>query len=590
MAVSADGNLIAVGGITNADDVSLPTIYSVETGMMVRALPPQATTIESLLFTSDGKFLVCGSRYEPVRIFDLEKGTESSLPTTRRNQWLLQGSDTARVIAHKERASILIADPQSPSVQKTLTLTEDIEYGVFIPGSNLLACSSYQSKFIDLLDLESGQICGRLRHSGKAFTSLAFCSAQSELVAGREDGSIVSWSIPEEWGPPIAIPPDLHRQRAGTFEVNESHSKLLDNQAVTSIVSIDDTLYCATAGGRVTGSRHRRKHDGETERVVDKSPWRSATISAKTGDVLVGTTAGEILLNNRTMPTSANYHQRSIAELKLAGLVRVAFRDEYAVDCIAIARKSNKVAWSNWTQQLHFGSLGSSEREQLAPETSSHNGGVDAVCLSDSGRVVAWTGSDRRLSVRNLDGSSDTREFPLPGYGNALCFSSDAKLIACGGSFDGLVIVDTETLKVAMVLAKCPRCTAITWSPSGNSLLLGFANGSVSIRSLIDSSSSSFSLHRNELRQIAVHPRFDLAASVDQSGQVALWNPISGEVLGVFVEPEMPSTGVVSMGPTIEFIGADELLLVYDDGDSGPQILRWQLRSSSQSRPGQSFP
>ncbi len=192
MAVSADGKLIAVGGSVNADDVSIPSIYSVETGMLVRALSPQATTIESLLFTADGKFLICGSRYESVRIFDLELGTESSLPTTRRNQWLIENHDATRVIAHKEMDSILVVDPRSPSVQRTLTLSSDIEHSTLLPGSGLLACSSYQSKFIDLFDLETGRVCGRLQHSGKALTSIACSSLHRKLVAGREDGSIVS--------------------------------------------------------------------------------------------------------------------------------------------------------------------------------------------------------------------------------------------------------------------------------------------------------------------------------------------------------------------------------------------------------------
>ena len=582
MAVSADGKLIAVGGTTNSDDVSIPAIYSVETGMLVRTLSPQATTIESLLFTSDGKFLVCGCRYEPVRIFDLEKGTESSLPTTRRNQWLLEGPDTTRVIAHKERASILIADPRSPSAQRMLTLSADIEYGMLIPGSNLLACTSYQSEFIEVLDLESGKVCGRLRHSGKAFTSIAFSSFHRELVAGREDGSIVSWSIPVAWVQPIAIASDIQQQGVGSVEIVESHSKLLDDQAVSSMVSIDDTLYCTTAGGRLTLYRYAQEENAEvTERVVDKSPWRSATINSTNGDVLIGTTAGEILLSSGPELTTVTSARISIAAQKRDGRARVAFLDEHAVDCIAVARNSDQVAWSNWTQQLHTGDLGAAERQLLAPKTDDQNGGVDAVCLSDSGRIVAWTGSDKRISIRKLDGFSETREFPLPGYGNALCFSSDARFIACGGSFDRLVIIDTETVQEKLALNGCARCSAITWSKQGKSLLLGFANGSVSVRSLTDPTSTSFSLHRNEVRQIALHPDFDFAASVDQSGQVALWNPVSGEFLGVLFEPGLATTGIVSMAPTIDFIGSSELMLVYDDGDSGPQVLRWQLRANT---------
>jgi hypothetical protein len=66
LAVSADGKRIAVGGSINEDNQSVPMIYSLNDGRFLQSLTPQATTIESLQFSPDGKYLVCGSRYQPV--------------------------------------------------------------------------------------------------------------------------------------------------------------------------------------------------------------------------------------------------------------------------------------------------------------------------------------------------------------------------------------------------------------------------------------------------------------------------------------------------------------------------------------------
>lgn len=577
IAVSPDGKRIAVGGITNSDDVSVPTIYAVETGMLECTLAPQSTTIESLLFSSDGRYLICGCRYEPVRIFDLENGTELSLPTTRRNQWLQESFDATRIMVHKDTDSILIADLKSGSVQKSITLPADIEYCLLRPGSDLLACSSYHFGSIDMLDLESGQVCGRLRHSGKAFASIAFFDFQKSLVAGRVDGSIVTWKIPEDWGRAITDKLGSGEQLSVIREVEETQTQRLDDQSLTCIVSIDETLYCTTASGRLTAYRCPSVEVGENGRVVDNSPWRSAVIDDSTGDVFIGTNAGEILSFSRKDLPAGMSSKSSAAALTRAGLAKVAYEERYAIDCLAIDGKSRHVVWSNWTQQLQITHLGSAMQRQLSPQSDNHNGGIDAVCFSDSGNLVAWTGSDKHLSIRNLDGLSDTRRFPLSGYGNAICFSPDSKTIACGGSFDGLVLIDSQTLSERTVLPKSQRCSAITWNHTGDSLLLGFADGSVSIRRLDDLPSSRISLHRKEVRQIALHPTSDFAASVDQSGQVALWNPLSGEVMGVLFEPELIAAGIVSMAPAIEFIGENELMLVLDDGDVGPQILRWQL-------------
>ena len=85
------------------------------------------------------------------------------------------------------------------------------------------------------------------------------------------------------------------------------------------------------------------------------------------------------------------------------------------------------------------------------------------------------------------------------------------------------------------------------------------------------------SIHRNQVRQIVVHHQSNLAASVDQSGQVALWDCETGEVLGVLFEPVPAKPDIVSMAPAIQFTKSGELMLVYDDGVDGVQVLRWRL-------------
>ncbi|MCX7400408.1 MAG: WD40 repeat domain-containing serine/threonine protein kinase [Planctomycetales bacterium] len=576
MAVSADGKWIAVGGSTNAEDVAVPAIYSLESGALLRTFSSQPTTIESLLFTSDGKFLVCGCRYEPAKIFNLENGAEASLPTTRRNQWLVDSLDGSQIIAHEGRRSLIVADPASPSTSRLLTLPDDIEHCLRIPETNRLAVTCYQSQYIDILDQISGHTGVRLRHSGKALSAIAFSEVGRRLIVGCEDGSAVSWEIPEE-ADEAFMPSAASSSPTSLIEIKASQSHLLDDQVITSMCAIDESLFCATESGRVVVLRFPKDSVGVTERIEHKAPVRSVAIDPASGDIFVGATTGKIsLIPHRKLHSTRNL-QNSFAALEREGRTKLVHQDEFAVDGLSTNRENTRITWSNWSQEVHTKDLASGENRQMSARADTHNGGVDALCFSPNDRYLAWTGKGKRIVIHTTGGIPETTEAALPGFANTLCFSADSSHIAVGGRFDEILIFDAPSLANPRSLATGQTCTAIQWNQSGDSLLLGFANGTVSICPVKDSMVRPRSIHRNEVRQIVAHHQSNLAASVDQSGQVALWNCQTGEVLGVVFEPIPAKPDLVSMAPTIQFTKIGELMLVYDDGVDGIQVLRWRF-------------
>ena len=576
MAVSADGKWIAVGGNTNSDDVAVPAIYSLETGALLREFTPQPTTIESLLFTSDGKFLVCGCRYEPVKIFNLENGAEASLPTTRRNQWLVDSLDGSRIIAHESGQALIVADPAFPSAGRLLTLPDNIEHCLRISGTNMLAVTCYQSQHIDIIDLNSGRRCVRARHSGKALSCIAYCDVSGKLIAGCADGSTVSWKLPEAAQDAFVTSANSSELRSPSEDITASYSSLLDDQPITSMCTSEGSLYCATESGLVISLLCPNETVSVTQRRAHMAPVRSVAVDSRSGDIYLGQSTGRILRFSRHILPSARSCQKSLTALEREGLTEVLHEDQFAVDCIAVSGCSSGMTWSNWTQGVQSKHLMSGNMLQLSPESEMHNGGVDAICYSPDDRYVAWTGIEKRLVIRNAAGTLESSEYVVPDYGNALCFSPDSSLIAVGGSFEGIIILESPSLTNPRVLSTARRCTAMEWSPTGDSLLLGFSNGSLSVLPLNESKARRFSIHRNAVRQIVVHKDQDLAASVDETGQVAVWNPRTAEVLGVLFEPEPAPPYLVDMAPTLQFMESGELMLVYDDGNDGIQTIQWR--------------
>lgn len=582
MAISGDGRLIAVGGCTNADDVAVPSIYSLETGTLLRELPSQPTTIESLLFTSDGKFLICGCRYEAVKIFNLESGAEASLPTTRRNQWLVESLDGSEIIAQEGRRSLIVADPAMPAASRLMTLPSDIKYCLRIPETNMLAVTCYHSTFIDILDQISGKTCMRVRHSGKALTAITCGEAGKRLIVGCDDGSVVSWPIPKVAEETLAgtIPP-----LSSTIVVEATavpSSQWLDDQAITSLCTINENLFCTTESGRVVVLRYPEDTESVTKRIEHNPPVSSVSIERESGDIFVGKTNGTISRLFRNKLPDTRHCLNSLSDFEREGRTEVVHSDTFPVDCLSINRKKTDLTWSDWTQRIQSKNLATGIRRELCAVTTPYSGSVDAIRYSNNDRYVAWTGSERRLVVLDMVGRTESSEYFLPGYGNALCFSPDSSLIAVGGSFEGIVLLDSPSLRRPRMLGTDRQCTAMTWSPAGDSLLLGFSNGSLSVCPLNDSEASRLSMprisiHRTAVQNIVVHKDLNLAASVDETGQVALWNPRTAEVLGVLYEPEPARPYLVNLAPMLEFIESGELMLVYDNGEDGLQVVQWRI-------------
>lgn len=576
MAVSSDGKWIAVGGCTNAADVAVPAIYSLEQGTLVKEFAPQPTTIESLLFTSDGKFLICGCRYQPIRIFNLENGTEASLPATRRNLWLADNLDGSRIVAHEDDQTLVVSDPASPSTKHVLTFPDDVEHCIRIAGTNLLVITSYQSQHIDIVDLNSGRRYARARHSGKALTSIAFCDISRKLMAGCADGSIVCWTLPK------SVEASVTTAAASTstpeFEdLTSSSGQRLDDQPIASMCVAQKSLFCATESGRVVVLRFPNETVSIIQRREHQAPFCSVAVDPASGDIFLGASTGRISRVARQNLQCTQSHQNSLTALEREGLAETLHEDLVAVDGININRGGTRLTWSNWTRRVQVEELMSGKRQQLSPVSEMHDGGIDAIEYSPDDCHVAWTGIEKRLVSMNTAGPPELSEYRLPGYGNTLGFSPDSKLIAVGGSFEGIIILELPRLTNPRLLSTTKGCTVIQWGLDGESLLIGYSNGAVSVCPLDGSRAPRFSIHRNAVRQIVVDKNRELAVSVDETGQAALWNPRTAEVLGVLFEPAFAKPYLVDLAPTLQFIDAGELMLVYDDGVDGVQAIQWRI-------------
>jgi serine/threonine protein kinase len=578
LAISADGKRLAVGGGMNSNDVAVPMVYSLETGRHLQSLSSQVTTIESLMFSSDGKHLVCGCRYEPLSIFNLEDGTIRHLPTTRRNQWLARSSDRTHFAVQHERDSIILSDFEDSTKSRTLTTIDSVAFCAWIPDTSIMACTNLQSAYIELLNVNTGLPVGRLLHTGKSFSSLAVGGPYRQIAAGRIDGSVALWQIPHGW---LTVPAE-NKTRSTSASIPESamaNEFQLHSQAVTNLSIADDVIYSCSASGQLVACHLAATPDMVTTRVPHQTPWRGSFVSPA-GNIFVGMSDGAILKMDASDGQNSHRCAQSFADVMEKGLTTEVLRDTFAVDEIAVSPNEQRVVWSNWQRQVQHRDMKTGERSLLSDSSQNVNGAVDVVSFSNNGQTFAWTGSQNELVVGKVSNLTSLQKIPLAGYGDALTFSPDSTLLACGGSHEQLMIFDVRDCTVQQTLGNCAGCTSVEWQPTGLTLLLGFSDGSIQVRSLNELNSERVALHRKEVRDIILAPDGSLAVSVDDTGQVALWDSKTGAPFGILFEPRLTARGIVGFAPAIHFLPSGDLILVYDDGIDGPQIHKWILENA----------
>jgi serine/threonine protein kinase len=578
LSISADGKYIAVGGTTNVNDMAIPMLYSLETGDCLQRFPPQPTTIESLLLTEDGAALVCGCRYEPVIVFDLTTGTQTSLPTNRRNLWLLEGQGGRSLIAHSTADELIVASRDKPAEIVSHEIKDNIEFCVSVPHSPLIACSSLAQDFIELRNTKTGQSVCRFSHAKNYFSSVAVSTPSRKMFAGREDGCLVIWDIPDKWLLPTIESGELrHADIANIPVVMDYRVVQIDDQPITSLAVVGNVIYCATAAGRVIAFRIPASSTLTALNEPDNSRWMSTTISQQ-GSVFVGERSGQIHHLPPDQHTRGSTHQQSLLDAFASGTSSIVFYDPNAVDCLTVSSDGSTVAWASWTQAVRTGILSNSSISLISPSEAGRFGSIDEITFSPDDKCISWSGRDGKISSHNLQGPLGRMPFSLAGNADALCYSPDGSRLACGGSFDAVVLLDSQTMTQVAALDESNGCSAISWDDSGTKLLMGFRNGAVEVRPLHGPRGRRTSLHRGNVSKIVTLSGSPLAVSVDETSQIALWNPETGESYGVLFQPNLLPSGVVAMEPALERTNENELVLVYDDG-TGPQILRWCIHS-----------
>jgi WD40 repeat protein len=186
-----DGTILAAGG----DKI---TLYKAPGGGKIKTLKGRST-VNSLKFSPDGRFLISGSRDKTIKIWSTSDWRLIKTLTGHDDSVIsIDISRNGKIIASGSRdKSIKLWSFTDGELLATLNGHTDYVFSVSFSPDNKLLASGSKDKTIKLWSVEDKKILNTLEgHSGPVY-SVSFHPENTELVSCSDDKTIRIWKLPD---------------------------------------------------------------------------------------------------------------------------------------------------------------------------------------------------------------------------------------------------------------------------------------------------------------------------------------------------------------------------------------------------------
>ncbi len=475
LALSPDGSAIAVGGEPRMpEDIAHVMTMDSATGDIHSSVQSHVTTIESIAFSPDGKWLAAGSRYHPVQLTRLSDEKHFNLESDQRNREVSFSSDSQFLAVSADESHVMIwrLGEGEPERLNTIQSVEDGHpyLSCFVPELPLLATSFTNNNLLAIFDADQGFIRALAKGTrlSPSYACMGFSPDSTILAAGDDSGNISLWH------------PDARRLHRDDVRWNNSSQRLEPvagaaphvSRVTSVIVSDDSTVISCGEDGRLT--RSAPFASGAVHRH-----WQfSITATAMAGDeLLLGCSDGIVrrhIIEKKTPETQrAGTPQSDIPE--------VLFQSAEPVESLAVSPDGTVVAVGSVNGGLVLINRNTGEViERLINETAGTSGSsIRSIAFSSDGNMIAHTGNSGLVKV--LDTKTGQELFSKDvGAGWTVTFLPHDKHLACGGRLEGIRVFDVQTGALVRTISG-EGTDSLQCSHNGKLLASVHLNGTVQI-------------------------------------------------------------------------------------------------------------
>lgn len=530
LALSPDGSTIAVGGEALLINAEVRLIDAVS-GEVRSCLQSHETTIESIEFSPDGRWLAAGSRYQPVQLTRLAGGKTFSLPSERRNRTLSFSSDslTLAVGATTRRVDVVPVDGDEPGpAHEVLGYADGNPYIVqFAPNSSLLATGYVHQNFISLFD-QPGNVRRALAMEGTAhsrsarFKSLGFSPTAQYLAAGDEAGSIVFWTLGLEAGDGRRLQP------SASFTPHEATVSAVEFADESNLISAgEDGRVCLTSPSASGVSHIRWPEIVVTDAVVSGKEMLLAcedgTVRRQSCDLADGKAHAGFLATPKTLI------DKTVPDVFFGGFA--------AVECLAVSPDGHVIAVG--TQQggvrLHQRDTGDLIRH-VTDDIPEADVSVHAIAFSANGKLLAVTGNNGFVTVYDIETERERFQH-FVGNGYALSFFDEDNQLAVSFGSERLDILKVETGEIVRSIVGV-GANGLQLSPDKQTLVCAQQDGRFRIIDVRSGAEKIVSGRGRSVESIAFASGGRSVMTFDWEGNVVFSDIESGSVFGSLLLPD----------------------------------------------------
>lgn len=532
LALSPDASMLAIGGKPWLRDRAIVVLIDATTGDRLDMLQDHETTIESVAFSPDGKWLAAGSRYQPVQLTRLADRSTVALPSERRNRTVSFSPDSRMlaVAGHTGYFTVWQIDEGEPHELRRLRLghAKDAYISCFAPNANLLAGVANGNYFVTLFDPSVPAVrATALGESFRGATALIGCLGFSpdgrQLAAGDDSGRILVWQ--PDTGRLVANPTPAQR-KLGPRVVCAPHTSL-----VTSLVVTNHSTLISS---------------GEDGRVALTDPFATGGTHVEWGGIAVTSTLldhDELLLGcedgtvrrygiGSAQTTTPTLKPSSHTEMP-AETPQVLIEGQRPVRSLASSpdRRLIAIGTPDGGVWLHRRETGQAPR-CLLEDAMREGSDVATVALSFSpgGRFLACTGRHGDLKVFNV-ATGEEHFSQFVGNGLGVQFLNEG-LVAVAGQYEAIRLFDLESGAMSRKL-RGSDTHSLDVSPDGRWVASTQRNATVQLTSTATPAMSrSITGHRGFGADAAFSADSRRLISLDNQGVLQFADVKTGAVFG----------------------------------------------------------
>ncbi|HUG71035.1 MAG TPA: WD40 repeat domain-containing serine/threonine-protein kinase [Pirellulaceae bacterium] len=445
LAISPDEKTIAVGGEPLLpEDVCHVALIDAGTGELRRQLQTHETTIESIAFSEDGRWMAAGSRYEPVQLTRLPDETTFTLPANRRNRTLSFSHDSQSLVVAADESHFAVWGLAGSEPERLHSLTgangRDPYVSAFAPGVPLVAAGYQSPNYVALFDVSAqalrGMAFGNSSNPIAKTTALAFSPDAQLLSVGDASGKILLW---EAGGKEmIRDKVDWHTTQQGLEPIVSwtPHLARVTSISMTdrgAVISSGEDGRIAASTPFATGVRHVR--------------WKGIQVNAAVldgGELLLACEDGTIRRHVVDDSTKGALHAAAETVQPIETPETIT-RHSNSIQCLAVSPDGKVLAVGTIRGGLRLYRRATGEFiRSLVDETSAGDTAVRAVAFSSNGRLLAHTGRAGFVTVHDM-ASGKTKLKRKIGNGLTVKFLANDRFLACGGQFENVQFFDLDT-------------------------------------------------------------------------------------------------------------------------------------------------